>query len=108
VLEPLSAGRRLARVLGVLLACWAAAAVAVVIPVAHLVLVPGLAIAGLVWAVLRLRERERLLAVHGTCPRCVREQDFVVGGSPGRQPAVDCPACLNRLLVTTGAVAGGD
>jgi hypothetical protein len=52
---PLSIGRRLARALGALLACWAAAAVAVFIPVAHFILVPGLAIGGLVWAAVDLR-----------------------------------------------------
>lgn len=43
---PLGIGRRLARALGALLACWAAATVAVFIPVAHFLLVPGLAIGG--------------------------------------------------------------
>jgi hypothetical protein len=106
--EPLGVGRRLARGLGALAACWGAAAVAVFIPVAHLVLVPALAVAGVVLAALRLRERERLVRVHGTCPRCRREQAFVVSGSLGRRPSVDCPGCLNRLTVTAGAVAAGD
>ena len=97
---PLSIGRRLARALGALLACWAAAAVAVFIPVAHFILVPGLAIGGLVWAAVELRARERLVRVHGVCPRCGREQEFVAAGSSGRQPSVSCPGCLNRLLVT--------
>jgi hypothetical protein len=98
-LLPLSAGRRLARALAVLAACWVAAALAVFIPVAHFLLVPALALAGPIGAVIRFRERQRVLRVHGTCPRCGREQDFVPGASMGRQPTVDCPACFNRLLV---------
>jgi len=101
-LVPLSPGRRLARALGGLAACWGAAAVAVFIPVAHFLLVPALTIAGLVWAVLRYRERQRLVRVHGVCPRCGRAQDFIPGGTMAQQPAVDCPGCFNRLLVTTG------
>jgi hypothetical protein len=99
---PLSPGGRLARALGVLAACWGAAAVAVFVPVAHFVLVPALTIAGPVWAVFRYRERQRLVRVHGVCPRCGRTQDFVPGGTMARQPAVDCPGCFNRLLVATG------
>jgi hypothetical protein len=99
---PLGIGRRLARALGALLACWTAAAVAVFIPVAHFLLVPGLAIGGLVWAVVRLRARERLVRVHGVCPRCGHVQEFIAAGSAGGQPAVSCPGCLNRLLVTVG------
>jgi hypothetical protein len=102
---PLGIGRRLARALGALLACWAAAAVAVFIPVAHFLLVPGLAIGGLVWAVIRLRARERLVRVHGVCPRCGHVQEFIAAGSTGGQPAVSCPGCLNRLLVTVGVPA---
>jgi hypothetical protein len=98
---PLGIGRRLARALGALLACWAAAAVAVFIPVAHFLLVPGLAIGGLVWAIVRLRARERLVRVRGVCPRCGHVQ-FIAAGSAGGQPAVSCPGCLNRLLVTVG------
>lgn len=106
-IERLGPGRRAARALGVLAACWAGAAVAVFIPVAHLVLVPALAVAGVVLAALRLRERERLVSVRGVCPRCQREQAFVVSGGMGRSPAVDCPGCLNRLAVTAAAAGPG-
>jgi DNA-directed RNA polymerase subunit RPC12/RpoP len=98
-LVPLSPGRRLVRALVALSVCWVAAGLAVFIPVAHFVLVPALAIAGVVGFVIRVRERQRFLRVHGMCPRCGREQDFVPGGSMGGRPTVDCPACFNRLLV---------
>jgi hypothetical protein len=103
-LVSLDPGRRLARALGVLALCWGGALVAVFIPVAHFVLVPGLAIAGVVWAVLRMRERERLLRVHGTCPRCGRVEDFVPAGG-GRSLAVTCPGCFNSLGVSVARTA---
>lgn len=101
-LIPLSLGWRLARALGVLAACWGAAAVSVFIPVAHFLLVPALAIAGPVWGVLRFREHQRLVRVRGVCPRCRRVQDFAPGGTLARQPTVHCPDCFNRLMVTIG------
>jgi hypothetical protein len=99
-LVPLSLGWRLARALGVLAACWGAAVIAAFIPVAHFLLVPALAIAGPVWAVLRFREHRRLARAHGVCPRCGRVQDFTPGGTLARRPTVQCPGCFNRLLVT--------
>jgi hypothetical protein len=105
---PLGLGWRLARALGVLVACWGAAAVSVLIPVAHFLLVPALTIAGPLWAVLRFRQHQRVVRVRGVCPRCQRVQDFTLGSTLGRHPAVHCPACFNRLMVTiedTGSAA---
>jgi hypothetical protein len=93
-------GQRFARALGALAACWAAAIVSVFFPVAHFFLVPGFIVLGVVLAVLRGRERERLLGVHGVCPRCHREQDFGRGDREGRQTWVTCPGCFTRLRVT--------
>jgi hypothetical protein len=98
-LASLSVPRRLARGLAMLAICWGAAIVAVFIPVAHLILVPGLAVAGLVAAVLRAREDQQILRIHGACPRCGREEDFVPDGSLRRSLAVTCPGCFNRLSV---------
>jgi hypothetical protein len=100
VLVSQSLGQRLARAVGVLVACWAVAIVAIFIPLAHFFLVPGFLVLGVVWAALRGRERERLLRLRGTCPRCGREAEFVPGGPQGRQTAVDCPRCFTRLVVT--------
>jgi hypothetical protein len=102
VVAPTPAGR-LGRALGVLAGCWIAALLAVFIPVAHFVLVPGLAIAGVVWATRELRRRLRVLQAVGECPRCRRQQSFVPAGSAGNQPALDCPGCLTRLLATLPA-----
>jgi hypothetical protein len=93
-------GQRLVRALAALAACWVAAIVSVFFPVAHFFLVPGFLVLGVVLAVLRGRERERLLGVQGVCPRCHREQDFGRGGRQSGQTWVTCPGCFTRLRVT--------
>ena len=99
-IEALRPGRRLGRALAVLCACWGAAVVSIFIPVAHFFLVPGFAVLGVVGAILRGRERDRLVRLRGTCPRCGREQEFAQGGRQKGKRWVSCPACLNRLFVT--------
>jgi hypothetical protein len=84
-------------------ACWAAAAAAVFIPVAHFILVPGLLVAGAIVGFLRLRADRRLLGARGVCPRCGAEQEFEVSGRTGTEGAVDCPGCHNRLRVSLGS-----
>jgi hypothetical protein len=102
VLESLSPGRRIVRALAILAACWGAAIVSIFLPVAHFFLVPGFLALGVVLAVLRAREREHVLRLHGMCPRCAREQEFVQGGRQDGQTWVSCPRCFNRLFVTIG------
>jgi hypothetical protein len=102
-LVPQTSARRLGRALGGLVACWCAALAAAFIPVAHFVLVPGLAIVGVIWAVRQLRVRVMVLEALGACPRCRRQQSFVSSGSSGDQLAFDCPACLTRLHANLGA-----
>lgn len=98
--EPLGLGGRLARSLGILVACWGAAIVSIFIPVAHFFLVPGFLVLGVVLAVARGRERERILRLHGICPRCRREREFIQSGRQGGTLWVSCPGCFNRLSVT--------
>src|SRR5262249_41873538 len=76
VLVSQNPAQRLVRALSILGGCWAAAIVSVFFPVAHFFLVPGFIVLGVVLAVLRSRERERLLGIHGVCPRCRREHGF--------------------------------
>jgi len=110
VLVTQNLGQRLARALGGLVGCWVAAIVSVFIPVAHFFLVPGFLVLGVGWAVLRARERERLLELRGICPRCGREEEFGRGERQGRRTWVTCPGCFTRLLVTIepGASPGPD
>jgi hypothetical protein len=77
IVAPLSLGRRVTRALGAVAGCWGAAVIAVFVPVAHFLLVPALAVAGVIWAILRFREHEQVVRIHGTCPRCGRDDDFI-------------------------------
>lgn len=100
VLVSQNPGQRLVRAIAILAGCWAAAIASVFIPVAHFLLVPGFAVLGVALAVFRGRERERLLGVHGVCPRCGRAQELGRGERQGDRTWVTCPACFTRLLVT--------
>jgi len=93
-------GQRLARAIGVLAACWAAAVVSIFIPLAHFVLVPGFLVLGIGLGLVRGRERERLLSLRGTCPRCGQAEEFGRGGHQGGRLWVTCPGCHNRVRVT--------
>ena len=95
----LGPGRRAARALGVLAATWGLAALSVLIPVAHLILVPGLLLAGPLLAYLRFRASRVVTAVHGACPRCGVEQDFRPPKPWGSSMTTECPRCLNRLVL---------
>jgi hypothetical protein len=106
----LGPGRRLSRAAAALGICWGLAFPAVFLPVAHFVLVPGLLIAGPVLAVMQLRQRRRVVRIHGTCPRCGVTQDFAPGGALRPRRTVDCPHCRNDLTLVVdlgeGTTAG--
>jgi hypothetical protein len=90
------AGRTRRAVLA-LLACWALAAVTILVPIAHFILVPGFFVAGIVLLLKRLREGNTIVGVQGVCPYCKEERSF---GSPGlmkSQMQVDCPVCHNQI-----------
>ena len=102
-----SVGRRAARAVAALAACWALAVVAVFIPLAHFVLVPGLFVTGLWLATNRAREDWRLVGVRGVCPRCGLAQEFQPGGRLRGKRTVDCPNCRNRLVLELSPPAAG-
>jgi hypothetical protein len=93
-------GRRVARALTALGTFWGLALGGLFIPVAHFILVPTFATAGIIAAILRAREDRRLLRVRGRCPRCGIEQDFAAGGRLAREVRLDCPHCHNSLRCT--------
>ena len=97
--------RRLARTLAGLGSCWALALVSLFIPVAHFVLVPTFALAGIVVAVIRSREDRRLLKVAGECPRCGVAQEFWASGRFLSEKSLDCPKCHNRLTLSDASPA---
>jgi RNA polymerase subunit RPABC4/transcription elongation factor Spt4 len=88
---------RLRRGAGHLAMCWGAAIVSVFIPVAHLFLVPGLFIAGLVLAVRDAIAKEVVKHANGTCPDCGSEQRLELTGRWRGTAEIACRQC-HRML----------
>jgi hypothetical protein len=107
VVVNLGVGRRAARAVGVLAACWALAFVAVFLPILHFVLVPAFLVAGPVLAVWRLREGRRLAGIRGACPRCGVSQEFRPGGACRARRVIDCPLCHTDLTLEVSLTAEG-
>jgi len=87
------AGERSARALragGLLLGL---AVLSVFIPIAHFVLVPGFLLAAPFFAIRRLRERDSIVALSGTCPRCNAPRTFEAGGALRRDLRTTCAVC---------------
>ena len=82
-----------------LLMLWAIAAACIVIPVAHFVLVPAFAMAGVVLAAFRLAERSSLVGAVGVCPRCGVERNFPPSGRYAEGGTVHCAGCGSLLAV---------
>lgn len=94
--QRVSDGRRAARAIGGLAACWALAAVSVFVPVAHFVLVPLFVAVGPIVAWVRFRQRSLILGGHGPCPACGEE--VVVDAQGESWPLwASCAACRARL-----------
>jgi len=90
-------GDRAKRAAQALAALWGVAALAILVPIAHFVLVPGFFVAGIVVGLKRLREAASVTGVEGTCPRCSEECVFEAGGRLRASSRASCPACHNQL-----------
>ena len=99
-----SPGQRIARAARSAAVLWAFAVGFVFVPGLHFVLVPTFLILGLVAGLRQLRATEVVAGVHGTCPRCGREQDFTAGNRLAPTWTLDCPACHNTLTVEPESV----
>ena len=69
------------------------AVLAIFIPIAHFVLVPGFLIGAVVLALRRLHERASIVALTGTCPRCREERTFDAHGPFKPETKTTCPVC---------------
>jgi len=98
----LSPSARFARSVTALGVCWGAAAVAVVLPILHLVLVPSWLVGGVVAAVVLGRQAQRVMGVRGTCPRCRTEQELEAGGRIRRERIIVCPGCHTNVTLLVG------
>jgi hypothetical protein len=76
---------------------WAIAGACIFIPGLHFVLVPGFFFIGIVTGMMRIRDAETVVRVHGVCPRCQFEQDFAAGNRFAPTWRLDCRACHNHL-----------
>jgi len=88
-------------------AAWLLVFPAIFFPVLHFVLVPGLAVGGVVLAMMRLREDLTLGRVRGICPRCMAALDLTPGGRFRLPRPVRCGHCKNELTVAAAARAVG-
>ena len=92
---------RLARAGKGMAIAWGAAAASIFIPVAHFLLVPGFALAGVVVFLRRTRTRETTDAIHGTCPDCGHEQGFHSTGVWRLPQHLTCQDCGRLLTAKT-------
>jgi hypothetical protein len=78
---------------------WGLAAVSILLPVAHFVLVPVFFILAPIVAYIRYQADVVLEAVEMTCPECAQKAKFSKnsGSWPLHAP---CPLCLNRVYFT--------
>ncbi len=86
---------------------WALAALSVLIPVAHFILVPALLIAGPVSAVARYRQRSGVIAGEGICPSCAGR--LIIEAREDTWPFfAPCEACheVARIEKSAGACPG--
>ena len=90
-----------------LAACWGAAAVAVFLPILHLILVPTLVTGGIVAAIVLGRQAQRVTDVRGACPRCLTAQQFEAGGRVRRARIIACPHCHTNVTLLVGEGAAG-
>jgi len=97
-------GDRATRAARALAALWGVAALAILVPIAHFVLVPGFFVAGIVVGLRKLNELATVTQVSGICPRCGAERAFEAGGRLRASSKASCPACHNQLDLTIDPV----
>lgn len=91
---------RLARALKGLGLAWAASFATLFIPLAHLLLVPGFALFGLIVFFRRMGTHVLVQDIQGTCPDCKVEQQFEAGGRWVTPRALSCGNCRRGLRAT--------
>jgi hypothetical protein len=88
---------RILRALRVLGICWGLAAVSVLIPIAHFLLVPAFFLAGPALAIPKLKESATVLSARGPCPACGAQQEFSVNSPVKERMPLSCGACRRGL-----------
>ena len=98
-------GARLKRGLLALGACWGLAALTILVPIAHFVLVPGFFLLGIWPLVKRLGEDTTIQSVSGDCPKCGEPRTFIASGRLTPRVKVQCPVCRNELELSSAPSA---
>ncbi len=96
VLEPLDRLKRAGSAFGVGLA---AAALAVLIPIVHFVLVPSALLLGLGVGIRRLGQGRTFRGGAGACPYCGAQQQFTLLGRFHLPKALYCSSCQRELYL---------
>ncbi len=95
-----SSSDRLRRALGVLGVFWGLAAVTILIPLAHFVLVPGFFIAGPIMAFMRYKVDTASENVIVLCPSCEHEVTIKLEMTDRLPLYAYCPDCNSSLHLT--------
>jgi hypothetical protein len=82
--------------------CFAAALVALPIPIVHFVFVPAALLAGIILGVVRLRQDQIFRTASGRCPFCGTEQSFQVMGRFSLPKKLYCRNCGRELELSEG------
>ncbi len=97
----LSVSARVVGALKLLALLWLCALAAVFIPILHFVLVPGLLLAGPVFALRRFGRTVQVTARELACPKCKRPVP-IEEGATGWPVRLLCPECSARLALRPG------
>jgi hypothetical protein len=95
----LSPGDRLKRAAVIFGAFLLAAVIFIPVPLVHLIIVPGALVLGVVFALVRLGQREIFRSVAGRCPFCQAEQRFTALGRFRVPKTLNCTACQRQLVL---------
>jgi hypothetical protein len=106
VVETLTVSQRLRRAAVALGLAAALALVALPIPLVHFVLVPAALLLGLIFAALRLNQREIIRSAEGSCPYCSTHQRLGLAGRVFRLP-VPPPRTTTETTSYLIAASGG-
>jgi len=85
------------RALKSLMAFWGIAALCVLIPIAHFILVPGFFVAGIIVASRRWKAGEEGIDATGACPACNNEICLKLDKNAELPQWKDCPECGDPL-----------
>ncbi len=86
-----------------LLTFWIIAAVCVLIPIAHFILVPGFFVGGIIVALRVLKTSEEGMTAIGTCPVCSKDIDINLEKQAELPQWHPCPQCADRLELQAAA-----